>query len=201
MENLSLLVRENERKDNVREAYTHAFSYRSFLKKEDMLLAAELDVLRLKWKLSPQVTMEEIYGDLLQNTKLETVKDSILFSALLNCYLDKNLSDCNSYSFKDITDFQKRNLLKNLYLLKNGTSVEPLSLKVSDKTVFSFYDSYLYYKNILKIARDNYEPELGEFAGRLALEFTHDPDEIIAVEEILQGLYAQKYFFTRKCTF
>ncbi|EKN89468.1 WD40-like protein [Leptospira interrogans str. 2003000735] len=194
LENLSLLVRENERKDNVREAYTHAFSYRSFLKKEDMFLAAELDVLRLKWKLSPQVTMEEIYGDLLQNTKLETVKDSILFSALLNCYLDKNLSDCNSYSFKDITDFQKRNLLKNLYLLKNGASVEPLSLKVSDKTVFSFYDPYLYYKNILKIARANYEPELGEFAGRLALEFTHDPDEIIAVEEILQGLYAQKYF-------
>ncbi len=90
-----------------------------------MFLAAELDVLRLKWKLSPQVTMEEIYGDLLQNTKLETVKDSILFSALLNCYLDKNLSDCNSYSFEDITDFQKRNLLKNLYLLKNGISVDP----------------------------------------------------------------------------
>lgn len=55
LENLSLLVRENERKDNVREAYTHAFSYRSFLKKEDMFLAAELDVLRLKWKLSPKL--------------------------------------------------------------------------------------------------------------------------------------------------
>lgn len=194
LENLRLLARENERKNNVREAYTHAFSYRSFLKTEDVFLSGELDVLRLKWKLSPETTMEEIYGDLLQDTKSKTVKDSILFSALLNCYLDKNLSDCSSYSFEDIIDLQKKNLLKTLHLLKSGVSVEPLSLKVSDKTIFSFYDPYLYYKNILKIARINYEPEVGEFAGKLALEFTNDPDEIRTVEEILQGLYAQKYF-------
>ncbi|EMO25148.1 hypothetical protein LEP1GSC170_2009 [Leptospira interrogans serovar Bataviae str. HAI135] len=194
LENLHLLARENERKDNIREAYTHAFSYRSFLKTENVLLSGELDVLRLKWKLSPEATMKEIYGDLLQDTKVDAVKDSILFSALLNCYLDKNLSDCNSYSFEDISDLQKKNLLKTLYLLKNGVSVEPLSLKVFDKTIFSFYDPYLYYKNILKIARTNYEPEVGEFAGKLALEFTNDPGEIKTVEEILQGLYAQKYF-------
>ncbi|WP_061249675.1 PD40 domain-containing protein [Leptospira alstonii] len=194
VENLRVLARENERKENVREAYTHAFSYRSFQKTEDKLLSGELDLLRLKWKLSPETTMEEIYEDLLKNAEERSAKDAVLFSALLTCYLDKNPSDCSSYSSEDLEDSSKKNLLKNLYSLRNGKPVVSSSLRVADKTIFPFYDPYLYYKNILKIARSNYEPEIGEFAGKLALEFSNDPEEIKSVEEILQGLYAQKYF-------
>lgn len=191
-ENLHVLARKNERKENLREAYTYAFSYRSFQKTENTDLFGELDMLRLRWKLSPGTTMKEIYGGLLNNAGDDSVKDSILFSALLTCYLDKNLSDCVSYPFEDVVDSSKKNLLKTLYSFKSGVPVFPSALKVFD--ISPFYDPYLYYKNILKIARIHYEPEIGEFAGKLALESSSDSEEIREVEEILQGLYAQKYF-------
>ncbi|UPY78750.1 biopolymer transporter TolR [Leptospira weilii] len=193
-ENLHVLARKNERKENLREAYTYAFSHRSFQKTENTNLLGELDMLRLRWKLSPGTTMKEIYGNLLNDTEEDSVKDSILFSALLTCYLDKNLSDCVSYSFEDVADSSKKNLLKTLYSFKSGVPVVPSALEVLDKVISPFYDPYLYYKNILKIARTNYEPDVGEFVGKLALENSSDSEEIRGAEEILQGLYAQKYF-------
>ncbi|TGL99101.1 biopolymer transporter TolR [Leptospira barantonii] len=193
-ENLHEAARGQERKENIRDAYTHAFSFRSFQKKEDPIVSGELDLLRLKWKLSPGVSMKEIYGDLLKNTKDDGSKDSVLFSALVTCYLDKKAADCASYSPNDVNDVAKKNLLNSLYSFANGAPVSPSSLKVADKTISSFYDPYLYYKNILKIARTNYEPEVGEFSAKLALELSNDSEETKEVEEELQGLYAQKYF-------
>lgn len=193
-ENLHEAARQQERKENVRDAYTHAFSFRSFQKNPDPVASGELDLLRLKWKLSSGISMKEIYGDHLKNSKDESSKDSILFSALLTCYLDKKPELCSSDSPNDLKDVSKKNLLNSLYSFANGAPVSPSSLKIADKTIASFYDPYLYYKNILKIARTNYEPEMGEFAAKLALELSNDSEETKEVEEILQGLYAQKYF-------
>lgn len=188
------VARVQEGKENVRDAYTHAFSFRSFQKNSDPIESGELDLLRLKWKLSPETTAKEIYGDILKNAKDENAKDSVLFSTLLTCYLDKKASDCSSYSPNDVNDVSKKNLLNSLYSFANGLPVSPSALKIANKTLVPYYDPYLYYKNILKIARINYEPEVGEFAGKLALELSIDPDDTKQVEEILQGLYAQKYF-------
>lgn len=187
-------ARESERKENVREAYTHAYTVRSFQNGADPVLSGELDLLRLKWKLSPGTKMKEIYGELLKNTKESSVKDSVLFSALLTCYLDQTLSDCDSYNPEAVSDAAKKNLLQSLFSFRNGIPVSPASLKVEENFISPFYDPYLYYKNILKFARTQYEPEVGEFAGKLALENANDAEETKNVEEILQGLYAQKYF-------
>ncbi|EMJ48211.1 PD40 domain-containing protein [Leptospira santarosai] len=192
--NLQTAARESERKERVRDAYTHAYSYRSFQTNEDPILSGELDLLRLKWKLSQHVSMNEIYGNLLKNSKDETVRDSVLFSALLACYLDKQTVDCEDYSHEDLVDPWKKNLLKTLRSVKDGIPVSTSSIRVSDKIISPFYDPYLYYKNILKIARLHFDPEAGEFSGKLALENAKDAEEIGEVEEILQGIYAQRHF-------
>ncbi|RHX83001.1 PD40 domain-containing protein [Leptospira stimsonii] len=184
-------AREHERKDRIRDAYSHAYSFRSVRKDTSPLVSGELDLLRLKWKLSPNNSIKEVYSEVLKNRE---EKSTILFSALLTCYLDRNPKDCDSYSFEDVEDLEKKNILKSLYLLATGIPVQSSSLRVSPKWIAPFYDPYLYYKQILKLSRNQYEPETGDFAYKNANELAYDSEEKKEVEEIQQGLLAQKYF-------
>ncbi|PJZ52004.1 biopolymer transporter TolR [Leptospira adleri] len=184
-------ARDHERKDQIREAYSHAFSYRSVRKETNPAVSGELDLLRLRWKLSPENSLKEIYSEVLKNSE---EKDSILFSALLTCYLDRNPKDCDSYSYEDIKDLEKKNILKNLYSFASGVPVPASDLRISPKWISAFYDPYLYYKQILKISRNLYEPEIGDFAYKNALELANDSEETKEVEEIQQSLLAQRYF-------
>ncbi|MBM9579806.1 PD40 domain-containing protein [Leptospira sp. 201903070] len=184
-------ARNHERKDQIREAYSHAFSYRSVNTETSPVVSGELDLLRLKWKLSTGVSLKDIYSDVLNN---KDEKDSVLFSALLTCYLDQNLQDCESYSPQDVDNLEKKNILLSLYSLRSGIPVSPESLRVSPKWIASFYDPYSYYKRILKISRNLYEWEVGDFAYNNALVLATDSEETKEVEEIQQSLLAQKYF-------
>ncbi|MBM9500458.1 PD40 domain-containing protein [Leptospira sp. 201903071] len=184
-------ARDHERKEQIREAYAHAYSYRSVRKETNPVVSGELDQLRLKWKLSPGVSLKDVYSEVLKNKE---EKDSVLFSALLACYLDRDLQDCESYSPKDINDLEKRNILLSLYSLKTGVPVSPASLRVAPKWIAPFYDPYLYYKHILRISRNLYEWEVGDFVYKSALQLAKDSEETKKVEEIQQSLLAQKYF-------
>ncbi|AOP36070.1 biopolymer transporter TolR [Leptospira tipperaryensis] len=184
-------ARGHERKEQIREAYAHAFSYRSSKREAGPVVSGELDLLRLQWKLSPELSLKDVYSEVLKNRE---EKDSILFSALLTCYLDRSLKDCESYSPKDIDDLEKKNILLSLYSLKDGVPVSPSSLRVSTNWIAPFYDPYLYYKQILRISRDLYEPLVGDFAYKNALELANDSEETKEVEQIQQSLLAQKYF-------
>ncbi|XDD51337.1 biopolymer transporter TolR [Leptospira sp. WS92.C1] len=188
------VARDQERKENFREAYSHAFSFRSVSQSTDPLFNGELELLRLKWKLSAGASLKEIYENVLNESEKKTEKDSVLFSALLTCYLDQPLSACDSYSPEDVTDVSKKNLLLSLLSLKKGVPVNFSLLVVSEKTITPFYDPYLYYKNIMNISRLFYEPAIGESAAKNALSLAKTEDETKSVEEILQSIYAQKFF-------
>lgn len=186
--------RNEERKERIRNAYSSAYTFRSFQSSADPISSGETELLRLKWKLSPSVSIKEIYGTSLSEAKTDSAKQDLLVSALIVCYLEKKPEDCGNFSERDITDPKKRNRIGTLKRFRAGLSPKISEFEGVESWITSYYDPYLYYKNILKIARDLYEPEIGEFAGKKAVQAARDSEETKAVEEILQGLYAQRHF-------
>ncbi|TGK36405.1 biopolymer transporter TolR [Leptospira gomenensis] len=186
--------RNEERKERIRNAYSSAYTLRSAQSFTDPIRSGETELLRLKWKLSSSASLKEIYGKALSDAKSDSEKEDLLVSALLTCYLEKKPEDCENVSEREITDPKKKDRIGTLKKFRTGFSPRPSEFETADSRVDPYYDPYLYYKNILKIARDLYEPEIGEFAAKKALREAKDSEEVKAVEEILQGLYAQRYF-------